>query len=338
MGPNTTIKDMSMRSVRTKDLFAVAVVDLLCAMAMGVTPVSMAEDKVNVEDLSAEALVEKMIQDCRGNGFDEWQSLSGREDVLPVMLKRMEPEGRRVKEQLLRLALAVGYQVEPKQTRWVFSRPVARFLVDVLLKEKNLDVRDKAAGLLVKEVSGCCIAPLAEDILKAVAQPRPLSHKVLLLGKTGCVEAREMLLKDRRVQKESDIETDMALARLGDTERSMQLVEKFEKENNPEEKARLAGCLGYVGDAACVMALARAMRCPMIYRRGVARIAVRVEIMKALNGVYPEIQVFWHDRMNPPRDNSWYERAEKWLTRYLKIKWDKPRPPFFETEIRPDPA
>lgn len=287
--------------------------------------------------LTADELVNRIIEDCRKHGFNDYELVRGREDILPLLLQRMESESERAKQLLLTDTLMIASPPDPKQTRWVFSQPVARFLVDVLLVEKNLDRRDDAAKLLIEHFPENYISPLANDILKAAAQPRHLSDRILLLGKTGSAEARQLLLQNEQYHRADSEGTNAALARLGDTERSLQFVKKFEETKNPQEKARLAARLGYIGDASCVMALARAMRCPMIYESGVARIAVRVEIVKALSEVYPESPALWYDYQNKPRDDSWYERAENWLTRHLQVKWKESRPDFFYSEIRPDP-
>jgi len=339
MGQDTAIENVFATSWLKRARRAVGLSCLLCAMTTAFPSWSMAEGGMNADanELSAEELADKIVRDSRGNGFLEWKAVVGRVDILPVLLERMKSEGPSTKRHLVRMAVAVGSQAKPEQGRWCYSQPAARFLVSVLMQETNLDVRDKAAQLLVNNFPSSYIAPLAPDILKVVRQSQPLDERIRLLGKTGCAEARSLLLADEQFRKESAAGTDMALARLGDVERSLKFVKAYEATENPEEKARLAADLGYIGDASCVMALARSIRCPMIYERGAARVAVRIEIVRALGEVYPETKVFWVDLMNRPTNDSWYASVEEWLVRHLGVKWDKPRPPYFYSEIRPDP-
>ncbi len=99
----------------------------------------------DANDLSAEKLVEKVVQDSRGDGFLEREVLVGRVDILPMLLERMKPESPVTKRRLVRMTMQIARKAKPEQARWCYSQPAARFLASVLVQETNPDVRAKEA-------------------------------------------------------------------------------------------------------------------------------------------------------------------------------------------------
>jgi hypothetical protein len=226
-------------------------------------------------------------------------------------------------------------------------------------------VKDSAVEILARHFPDVYIRPHGKEIVSVIGRSRYTDAR-LLLGKTGCQAAVDALrqmepppedkkpvtsaatqpTRGRRFGpprvpfanrgNRSPDALDCALAKLGDTDRSMRLVDEFSRENDPVRKGRWASALGYVGDAACVLALAREMRSDVIYPTPVGEQALRVDIAEALGEAYPSVSVFWVTADLRPK-SDWYEKIEKWLEGYLKITWDKPRPPFFYFEPRPIP-
>jgi len=273
---------------------------------------------------------------ARTRDFPRWRRLVGREDIFPVLEERFPTLDAKVRKYVVEVAARVGTDPRMRQKRWLFSQGVAGFLVRVIARDPDRDVRNWAADLLVDHVPDAYLRRWAKEIV-AAAKRHSTDRDILLLGKTGAAEARQLLLNDEKFRKTSATSCDLALAKLGDTKRSEQFVQAFNKAKDPERKAALARRLGYVGDAACVMALARQMRSPMMVPTGGVVKPLRVEIAEALSAVYPENPVFWIPYAKRPSDDSWYEGMERWLNGYLGVTWDQPRPPFAFTHSLPIP-
>lgn len=287
---------------------------------------------------SAALLVGDIIDSVtRTRDYPGSKELFGREDLFPLLKKRFPTLPRLVRKDLVGVMTRVGMDPQMRQNRWLFSRGLVEFLVTVVANDPDREVRNRAAEILVDHVPDVYLQVWGREIV-AAAKKHSTDSDILLLGKTGAVEARQLLLSDKEFKRIDPRETQMALAKLGDTKLSTQFIRDFEREKGPTKKATLAKTLGYIGDAGCVLALARNIRSPLTVEIGAVRKPLRFEIAAALSTAFPETPIFWVSPLKPPQDNSWYERIEKWLQGYLGITWDQPRPPFSHIRIRPTPG
>jgi len=239
--------------------------------------------------------------------------------------------GEVLRKQILDAVLNIGMQ--KNQRRWVRSSVVTAYLVQVAVTAGDKELREHAAELLVDYVPAPYIAVHAAALVKATRDGK--LQDALLLGKTGAEEARELLVKDAVLWNVNEASAKAASAKLGNTRMSRSFVEAYEHEQDGRKKASLAKTLGYIGDAACVLALARDMRTPVIYDAGGVRRSLRVDIVSALGEVYTEEPVLQRRDVHSDREaDEWYDAVEKWLEGYLGITWKTERPkPFSSTPL-----
>jgi len=173
---------------------------------------------------------------------------------------------------------------------------------------------------------------------------------ILLVGKTGSAEAKELLTKwdaaYRRKGKRAPSFIDRALAKLGDTKRERLYIDMFRKACKPGKKsaaavheaASYAKYLGYIGQPGSVMALARQYRNPLHYRAEGSDylhvMSLRYAIVRALGHVWPDNELFCFPYSDSVSGEDAYIKVEVWLKAYLSVKWDLPRPSFTEEGIK----
>lgn len=277
---------------------------------------------------TAAALAEEVLDGVRKGDYPGWMQLLGREDVVPLLEKSIDDLSPRGRRDLLRYVRVPGYPVNRRQDRWLHSFAVVKVLVGRVAADPDQEVRNEAAEILVESVPDVYVRAYCKEIVVA-ARKWPFYHSIRLLGKTGCAEAMELLRSDPSWMFQNDLATEAALAKLGDTSLSAKIVDAFRKERDAFRKAQLAQRLGYIGDAASAVALAREIRSGVIYDRGGFRRALRADIVQALSRIYPNSEVFWLRPMERPTGDAWYEGVEKWLKDYLGMEWSEARPPFF---------
>lgn len=130
-------------------------------------------------------------------------------------------------------------------------------------------------------------------------------------------------------------ESMLALAKLGDKKAEKKVLEKYEDAHGPKKKAEAALDLGYVATDKTVMALARDIRTTEVYIwLAQSRRSMRVHIIMGLHRAFPTEPVFFPPIIKP-KDDSYYEKVEQWLTNRLGVTWDRPRPPFLYEEEAP---
>ena len=237
------------------------------AVAGLVLPCSAGEANPEPPLESAESLVGRIVQAVQGGEHfpaHDYAKLAGREDVAQEM-ERVFPElTPEQQKKLLGYLPSIG--ARKGCHRWFFSVGMTRLLVKAASSGKSYDVRDSAGTRLVRYVPDSYLRIHAATIVDAAGSGA--LNRESLLGKTGSHEAREFIKQSGR----DSTWARLALAKLGDTSISLEFVEAFRNETNVMKKARMAGQLGYIGDAACVYALAREMRSPLIHleKSGVA--------------------------------------------------------------------
>ncbi len=281
--------------------------------------------------VDARAVVERLVEDIKHNRPVQWQALIGRDDVLEELRKISGLLNAKERRQILDAVLNIGMQKD--QRRWVRSCAVTAYLVEVAVDADDKGLRQHAGELLVEYVPATYIKVHAAELLKAMKEGK--LENALLLGKTGAEEGLELVAKGGKLWSVNDVTARAAAARLGDTALSRSFVEAYQLEKDGRKKAHLAKTLGYIGDAACVLALARDMRTPIVYDAGGVRRSLRVDIIAALGEVYPQEAVLQkRDVQGDQETDEWYDAVEKWLERYLGMTWQTERPkPFSSTPL-----
>lgn len=279
----------------------------------------------------ADAVIAAVVEsgDCEdvsglfGRGAAFFKTIKGKFPALPER-KRFD---------LVSAVCSVGIDPKLPRNTWLRSSALTEFLLWVATEDAEQRVRDEAAQCLAKRTPDVYFRYWSRETL-ALAAKHGTSYDAILLGKTGAMEAKQLLMEDAELRKADPVGVDMALAKLGDLGRSEQFVRRFEGALDQREKTELAWQLGYIGDAACAVALAQSVRNPMQVSRGAATKPFGLVAFEALGAIYPDNQVFFvpADGRTPP---EWWDRAEAWLQAHLKIEWKEPRPSVTYTTITP---
>jgi len=279
----------------------------------------------------ARTVVQRLVEDIKQNRPVQWQTLIGRDDIIGELRKASGLLNDKEKMQILDAVLNIGMQKD--QRRWVRSCVVTAYLVEVAVDADDKGLRQHAGELLVEYVPAAYIKVHAAELLEATKEGK--LQNALLLGKTGAEEGRELVAKGGKLWNANDVTARAAAARLGDIALSGTLVEAYRLEKDGRKKAHLAKTLGYIGDAACVLALARDMRTPIVYDAGGVRRSLRVDIVMALGEVYPQEAVLQkRDVQGDQEADEWYDAVEKWLEKNLGMTWQTERPkPFSSTPL-----
>lgn len=275
------------------------------------------------ERTSPDMLAKQLVDDVKHNRPPQGRQLRGRDDVLPELQKMTDGLSKNVMMGVLQDILCIG--MEENQTKWIFSSAVTAYLVQVAISASDGEVRERAGDLLVSYVPASYIRVHATALIKANKEGKLCNAR--LLGMTGAEEAKQLLQKGGGPWNGDEVEVRAALAKLGDTAASKRFVEEYQAERDPRKKAELAKTLGYIGDAASILALARDMRTSVIYIDGGCEKSLRVDLIAALSEAYPHESVFWWRHIQGFEEiDKWYDAIEKWLEGHLGITWKTPRP------------
>ena len=280
-------------------------------------------------------LAQQLVEDVKHNRPVRWRALRGREDVLAELPKLTESLDAMDQRDVLLAVLNIGTTEDDR--RWVMSSAVTAYWVEAAVTAQDDEVRAYAADLLVKYVPDSFIAVHAATLVNATEQGK--LYNSLLLGKTCAEEARQLLLANRKLWNVNEAKAKAACAKLGDAGMARDLVDDYQNEHDGRKKASLAQMLGYIGDPACVLALARDMRTPIVYKVGGVRRSLRTDIVAALGCAYPRESVFRdHGLQGTAEIDAWFAAVEKWLQKHLEITWQTERPePITSTPI-PTPS
>ncbi|MCY2931588.1 MAG: hypothetical protein NTV86_19275 [Planctomycetota bacterium] len=283
----------------------------------------------------ARSLAQQLVDDVKHNRGAVSLKLVGREDVLVELPKVTGSLSVREKKAVLREVLSIGLQKNPQ--RWVRSSAVTAYYVEVAVSADSKEVREYAGDLLVRWVPPSYLAVHAATLIKATKEGK--LDNWLLLGKTGEKEAKVLIPKGGNSPPKYHDSARAAAARLGDAAESKAFVEAYQREKDDREKAYMAKALGYIGDAACVLALARDMRTPVIYDSGPGLTSLRLDIIAALGEAFPDEPVFANRDVRTDKDiDAWYDAVEKWLEGHLGVTWQTERPKPFAFNPRPTPV
>lgn len=164
-------------------------------------------------------------------------------------------------------------------------------------------------------------------------------HLLRAIGRTDTVEARRLV--DALLAKGSDVPEDIQ-ARCGNKAIEKKILRQFREETDPRKKGELALKLGYIGTPACVVALAREARNPMVVENRRQKYSVRYMVFQGLGLAFPDEALFNRELglatrwvfLSPvegkkEQAEDYIQRIETWCEQWLGIEWgDRPRPPF----------
>lgn len=255
---------------------------------------------------------------------------NGKPDENTVKLLRgaLDKEPEFVREQICRLLTAIAQESDPLYSSGI-NILRNKSIVSVII-EKGLAKPDSARDYCLDTLQNFTPPNLLKDYGDALTDDLkrwPDSTGLLVVAKAKPVNAMPVVDDLAKSDEWGDEENiPIAKAALGDKRIEARYIEDFLSANDAEEKARLAGLLGFIGTQDALQALASEMRTdlviemPMVLRR-----SVRLDIMAALSYNYPE-EVFLYD--NAIMDDNDYARVEKFCEEKFGIVWKKPRPEY----------
>lgn len=216
----------------------------------------------------------------------------------------------------------------------VDSPDVVDFLVESLT-DNSAGVRRKAGVALAALVPADMLARHWGALQRAFDQFPLTDGALLILGKTGRPEARAYLDQHPEMARSSAQDLEMVRARLGDYAAEDAVLAAYVTAGTPQAKALQARRLGYVGSDRAVRLLARDVRTPVTYAwLDAAQRSLRIHIIEGLHLAFQREPIFWPPPTQP-RNDSYYEAIERWLSDRLGVHWDHPRPPFLYQQSAP---
>jgi hypothetical protein len=282
----------------------------------------------------------------RGESFSTREMMSlDRAQVIPELIAALSREdparrarlGRGAMELLVDLGRPIIPPSEdgPQRPAPIVNDPeVVRFLVSTL-NDPDPDVRNYAATILSTQTPGTVLRQNETVLLEALRRHPGTTGAVLMLGRTGSKEARELIESSETMRAVSPDDTEIALARLGDKEAEARVMAAYRSAADVEEKGRQAVRVGYIASREAILALASDMRTSEFYVwRMASRRSLRIHIIEGLNRAFLSEPVFWKPFYKPESD-AYYERIEAWLVARTGIRWPHPRPPFLYEEDAP---
>lgn len=272
-------------------------------------------------------------------GSTPLHELSKMPNAVSILLELDFSTDAQAREQVLCILSELAADVAPGDGRpkpwvaWIRAPDIIKHLVKAL-EDDNVEVRNTAGRLLAGRVMACSLRIHAAQVISAI-EHKGNAYEYVLLGKTGCMEAKELLKRSRRLARASPEGQELALAMLGDVKLQKELARRFLAERDPDKKDILATQLSLVGSPVTATALAQELRSPLIGTFGSGgRQSFRVSVIRALSLVFPEERILWEPGRRPTSD-EYYAAIERWAEETLRVKWDRPRPPFFYEEFMP---
>ena len=260
--------------------------------------------------------------------------------VYPALLAKMKVSEAGIKIDCLEKFSELGGAIHMSSTDGSLSRTpyianliLIRGLVD-FLGDSTAEVREEAARKLVEKVPDLYIRNYGNEVIDRVIEKPGIGGAIRLLAKVGSERALSTLRSNPAITGQSEFETSIALAKLGDVGREEDLIMKYKQEVDEREKGHLALALGFVASPKTILVLARDLRNPMTYEWNQrAKRSFRVHVIEGLGQAYPMERRFWRPN-GAPRNDSYYQAIEEWATWRLGVTWENPRPPFlYEMEV-----
>ena len=324
--------------MRFRDSLTSALIALLLMSAAGANAAGRGEERRTVKQATA------VIEDLQKGheyrrGADSFLS-GGAVDAsaLAALAHALAAADEPVREQLVRLLVAVGEEADPLHAKGI---PIIRDrnVIDLLIREGLRmpgPARDFALDSMEELVPREPLAGHGRALTEDLAQ-HPGASALLVVAKAKPPQAVPVVAKLAASSAwASKDELMIAQAALGNTRQEMPFVTRFVATRDPREKASLAKVLGQIGTPTALRALANEMRSDLIIEiPNVMQRSVRLDILAALARTYPE-ETFLYD--NAIQDDAGYARVEEFLKRTLGTHWANPRPPFLTVRGFPHPS
>jgi hypothetical protein len=219
---------------------------------------------------------------------------------------------------------------------YINQKPVIAFWVE-LLENSNPEVQRQAMDILVGGNIPVEYIRNNISLILTIAKKFPsLPDMALLLGLTGCEEAKTLIENNSEISSYSEISTTMALARLGNFSLERKLIDSYRNAKPGREKEDAAHRLGYLGTPNATLILSLDMRTEerYIWMEPFAKRSMRVHIIESLHRIFPKEPVFWKP-LSKPTNDAYYEIIEQWLHDNIGVTWVKTRPDFLYEEDAP---
>ena len=227
---------------------------------------------------------------------------------------------------------------EPDRLGPIVNKPaVVAYLVGAL-ETGDADLRDEIGAVLSEQVPGPLLRPNAASIFESLRKYPGTSGGVLILGRIGSPQARQLIEEVEPLRLTSAENTEIALARLGDAAAETRVIDAYHSASEVSAKGDQALRVGYIATRNAILTLARDFRTPEFYFWHMrSRRSLRVHLIEGLHRAFLSEPMFWKPYYKPQSD-VYYERIEAWLVSHLQITWNHPRPPFLYEEDAPLPA
>ncbi len=303
---------------------------LLLQILIGVTCMPSDANK----QMETERLAREQVDHFRAgqlfNGNVTAYIVAGQPDAgaLNVFGDALAQEPETVRIQVANLLIALGRQVDPLSASGgkLIRNPRIIHLLAQNGSSRLGQARDECLEALRRSVPG---ALLKDDgaALTETLQRFPDNTSLLVVAKAkpeAALPVVKEMAKSPRWAKSDYVQ--VALAALGDKGAEAKIVQPFLSTQDPEQKAKLAILLGYIGTESALRAVAGEMRTPLVVTMpGVSKRSVRLDVLAALRYNFPD-KLFLYE--NAILDDSGYARVEKFCEETFDTKWQAPRPPF----------
>ena len=210
----------------------------------------------------------------------------------------------------------------------ILSDSVVVAEIVALLNDNEAAVRQAVVAALIA-CPDDLLRPHGDAVVAALREHGKLGEQdILLVGKTGCAEAREFL-REESAKLPGEVQNtrivvaiETARARLGDAEFERKLVRGFLVETALARKIAGAERLGYVGTPGAVAALASELRSTAEVEGSGSRVPLRHQIIRALGMAMPYNTLFWEPAPGLCR-LEWYAQIDNWAEEIMGQQWDK---------------
>jgi len=250
------------------------------------------------------------------------------ERALEALHGALASEPDPVAESVARLVVDVGLAVDPQA--WAGGTMIRdRRVIAVLasgLARPHGPGRIACLDGLERNVPGALLGELEVRLVAELAA-RPHATLFLLAAKGKLPSAVGLVRESAATPRwERDEAAAIARAAFGDAGAEGEFLRPFTATTDARQKARFAAALGKVGSERAVVALARALRTPLVIDiPNALERSVRLDVIQALSHVFPDVQLFYFPSITS--DES-YAAIEAWAEQSFRVTWSEPRPPF----------
>jgi len=262
-------------------------------------------------------------------GSKPLSAVVGDRDLRRLLLDNWRVDSPAGRQKLLDLLVLVAQDRTTGRAHYRLNDAEVASALLSALDDQDVRLSMRATNLLSTALDESLVRFYAGEIVRIVKE-HANTDAILLLGRTGSIEAVALLKDDKRYAAASQRKVELALAKLGDAEFQAKFIQEFAIRRDPRKKMQLANDLAYIGSRQACRAIAGELRSPEIIRAG-ASYSIRVFYIDSLSKALPQEKALRKPKEEDIRRNgdSYYDAVEKWAIGALGVSWDKPRPPFY---------